>query len=81
MATSEEQEEPSVSFSGVMCFSSRKPQESEGCCYHAAQPVRKHGSAHFLLPMMRLLSSVTEIRFRLNPYSRLRRPDFPRLPQ
>ncbi|EFH88320.1 hypothetical protein Krac_9753 [Ktedonobacter racemifer DSM 44963] len=36
MATSEEQEEPSVFFSGVMCFSSRKPQESEGCCHHAA---------------------------------------------
>jgi hypothetical protein len=41
-------------------------------------PVHMYGSVHFHLPVIRLLSSVTEIRFRLNPYSRLRRPDFPR---
>ena len=55
-----------------------KPQESEGRSHHAAQSVRMYGFVHLLLLVMRLLSSATEIRVRLNPYSRPRRPDFPR---
>jgi apolipoprotein N-acyltransferase len=34
-----------------------------------------------VIGLFQWLFPVTEIRFRLNPYLRLRRPDFPRLPR
>jgi hypothetical protein len=60
-------------------FPSREPQESEGCCRHAASAYAHVWLCAFPPPCdaAPLLES-TEIRVRLNPYSRLRRPDFPR---
>jgi hypothetical protein len=78
MVTGEEREKSSVSFSGVMYFLPESCKRVKVAVATRLPPMRTYGSVHFLLPVMRLLSSVTEIRFRLNPYSRLRRPDFPR---